>query len=139
MANYNCICDYFPVPPYNKCVEEIAVNTRSNHVFVVKEGRPGLLIEVDAYLQTVLNARVLSSENGFDHTSLGAKKLGFSGLSYDSIYGTIWIISDKGQCLPYNDWNSNRVLQVIDLATGNGGKFKRIRKSEGVAIDPVKK
>ena len=32
-----------------------------------------------------------------------------------------------------------QVLQVIDLATGNSGKFKCIRKSEGVAIDQVRK
>ena len=32
-----------------------------------------------------------------------------------------------------------QVLQVIDLATGNGDKFKRTHKSEGVAIDPVRK
>ena len=83
MANYNNIRDYSPDPLDNKRLEGIAVNTRNNHVFVVKEGPPGFLIEIDADLQTVLDARVLSSENGFDHTSVGAKKLDFPGLSYD--------------------------------------------------------
>ena len=64
-------------------MEGIAVNTRNNHVFVVKKGPPGFLIEIDADLQTVLDARVLSSESGFDHTSVGAKKLDFPGLSYN--------------------------------------------------------
>ena len=98
-----------------------------------------MLIEVSADLRTILNARVLSADNGFVHASFKAKKLDFSGLSYDSIRDTIWITSDQGKCLFQYDWNSDQVLQVIDLKTGNGDKYKRIRKSEGVAIDPVHK
>ena len=139
MNNYHSIRHYFPDIPDNKGLEGITVNARNNHVFVVKEGRPGLLIEVSADLQTILNTRVLSADNGFVHASVKAKKLDFSGLSYDSIRDTIWITSDQGQCLFHYDWNSDQVLQAIDLKTGNGGKFKRIRKSEGVAIDPVHK
>lgn len=121
MANYNNIRDYFTDPTDNNGLEGITVNTRNNHVFVVKEGPPGFLIEFDADLQTVLNAGALSLENGFDHTSVGAKKFDFPGLSYDGIHDTIWIISDEGQFLFHYDWNSDRFLPVIYLTTGNGG------------------
>ena len=47
MANYASIARYFQDPPDNKGLEGITVNTRTGHLFVVKEGRPGLLIELD--------------------------------------------------------------------------------------------
>ena len=83
MENYNTISHYFPDPPDNKGLEGITVNTRNNHVFVVKEGRPGVLIEVSADQRSVLGSRLLSGENGFKHPKIGQDKLDFSGLSYD--------------------------------------------------------
>jgi len=139
MENYDTISDYFPDPPDNKGLEGITVNTRNNHVFVVKEGRPGVLIEVSADQHSVLGSRLLSAENGFNHPKIGQDKLDFSGLSYDSSRDTIWITSDKGQCLFHYDWNHNKVLQRLDLSVEHNGKAKPIRKSEGVAIDPERR
>ena len=136
LKNYNSIREHFPDPPDNKGLEGITVNTRNNHVFVVKEGRPGLLIEIDEQRTTILNARVLGADNGFKHPRVSQKTLDFSGLSYDSVRDTIWITSDKGQCLYHYDWNRDQVLQRLDLIIHPEGKAERIRKSEGVAIDP---
>ena len=47
MTNYDTIAHHFPDPPDNNGLEGITVNTRNNHVFVVKECQPGLLIELD--------------------------------------------------------------------------------------------
>ena len=137
MENYSSISHLFPNPPDNKGLEGITVNTRNNHIFVVKEGRPGVLIEVSEDQSTILQSRLLSAENGFAHPSVGPEKLDFSGLSYDAQRDTIWITSDKGQCLFHYDWQEDRVLQRLDLTTEDHGKG-RIRKSEGVAIDPVR-
>ena len=139
MQNYDSIRHYFPDPPDNKGLEGITVNPRNNHVFVVKEGRPGVLIEVSADQTSILNSHLLSTENGFKHPKVEPEKLDFSGLSYDGSRDTIWITSDKGQCLFHYDWNNDRVLQRLDLTINNNGKQKCIRKSEGVAIDPERR
>ena len=139
MQNYESVRQYFPELPDNKGLEGITVNTRNNHVFVVKEGKPGVLIEVSAEHDKILNSRLLSTENGFKHPKVEPEKLDFSGLSYDSSRDTIWITSDKGECLFHYDWNNDRVLQRLELTIQGDGKQKRVRKSEGVAIDPERR
>ena len=55
MANYASVAMHFPSEPDNKGLEGITVNSTNQHVFVVKEGRPGLLIELDADFSTILS------------------------------------------------------------------------------------
>ena len=136
MTNYSTIAHHFPDPPDNNGLEGITVNTSNDHVVVVKEREPGLLIELDASLKTILSTRVLQASQGFIHPELKAEKLDFSGLSYDSSSDTLWITSDKGQCLFQYDWAGDTVLQRLDLTISTGEKPKRIRKPEGVAFDP---
>ena len=136
MANYADIAKHFPARPDNKGLEGITVNSRDQHVFVVKEGRPGLLIELDPDCSTILSSRLLTAANGFSHPRIGPRKLDFSGLSYDSRSDTIWVASDKGQCLFHYDWKRDQVLQRLDLEFNDDGKSRRVRKAEGVAVDP---
>ena len=136
MANYATIARHFPARPDNKGLEGITVNSRNQHVFVVKEGRPGLLIELDPDCTTILSSRLLTTANGFSHPKLGPRRLDFSGLSYDSQRDTLWIASDKGQCLCHYDWKRDQVLQRLDLLLNDGSKSRRVRKAEGVAVDP---
>ena len=139
MENFGLVADHFPDPPDNKGLEGITVNTRNNHVFVVKEGRPGVLIEISPDLQAIIAARVLTTRNGFEHPRVGPDKLDFSGLSHDSTHDTLWISSDQGQCLFHYDWSADQVLQRLDLNLESDRKSSRIRKAEGVAFDPVKR
>ena len=74
---------------------------------------------------------------GFSHPRLWIDKLDFSGLSYDSSRDTFWITSDKGQCLFHYDWTNNRVIQRLDLNRKGDKPSSKVRKSEGVAIDPA--
>jgi len=136
MAHYAAIARHFPAQPDNKGLEGITVNSRNQHVFVVKEGRPGLLIELDPDCNTILESRLLTPANGFSHPQVKQRKLDFSGLSYDSQRDTLWIASDKGQCLFHYDWKRDQVLQRLDLLLNDGSKSKRVRKAEGVAVDP---
>ena len=139
MTNFDTIAHHFPDPPDNNGLEGITVNTRNNHVVVVKECQPGLLIELDSSLTTILSTRVLQPSQGFIHPELEAEKLDFSGLSYDRSNDTFWIVSDKGRCLFQYDWTGDTVLQRLNLTISSGDKPKRIRKPEGVAFDPVQK
>ena len=139
MTNFDTIAHHFPDPPDNNGLEGITVNTRNNHVVVVKECQPGLLIELDSSLTTILSTRVLQPSQGFIHPELEAEKLDFSGLSYDSSRDTYWIVSDKGRCLFQYDWTGDTVLQRLNLTISSGDKPKRIRKPEGIAFDPGRK
>ncbi len=139
MTNYDTIAHHFPDPPDNNGLEGITVNTRNNHVVVVKECQPGLLIELDSSLTTILSTRVLQPSQGFIHPELEAEKLDFSGLSYDSSSDSYWIVSDKGRCLFQYDWTGDTVLQRLNLTISSGDKPKRIRKPEGIAFDPGRK
>ena len=139
MTNFDTIAHHFPDPPDNNGLEGITVNTRNNHVVVVKECQPGLLIELDSSLTTILSTRVLQPSQGFIHPELEAEKLDFSGLSYDRSNDTFWIVSDKGRCLFQYDWTGDTVLQRLDLTISSGDKPKRIRKPEGIAFDPGRK
>ena len=129
-------CEAFPRPSRQQRIGRDPVNADNGHVFVVKEGRPGLLIELDPSLTTILSAKELKADMGFTHPKLKPGKLDFSGLSYDSKRHTIWIASDKGQCLFHFDWERDAVLERLDLTISTGGKDKQVRKAEGVAIDP---
>lgn len=135
MANYDSVAKHFPHRPDNKGLEGITVNTVNQHVFVVKESQPGLLIELDAECRTILSSRCLSKANGFSHPKVGPDKLDFSGLSYDPRSDSLWIVSDQGRCLFQYDWVQDVVLQRLDLEIGEG-KRQLVRKAEGVAIDP---
>ena len=138
MENYSSIAAHFPAKPDNKGLEGITVNTQTGHIVVVKESRPGLLIEIDLPRGRILNSRLLNDTNGFNHPDLAIDKLDFSGLSYDSSRDTFWITSDKGQCLFHYDWKKNGVIQRLDLNRKADKSSAKVRKSEGVAIDPAK-
>ena len=96
MTNYDTIAHHFPDPLENNGLEGITVNSRNNNVVVVKERQPGLLIEVDSTLTTILSTRVLQPSQGFMLPELKAEKLDFSSLSDDSSNDTLWIVSDRG-------------------------------------------
>ena len=111
MTNYDKIAHHFPNPPDNNGLEGITVNTRNNHVVVVKERKPGLLIELDSTLTTILSTRVLQASQGFMHPELKAEKLDFSGLSYDS--SSIALRGNDSELLVVQE-RSNSVV-VVDL------------------------
>ena len=135
MKNYKRIKEYFSGNITNKGLEGITVNPKSGSLFVVKEGQPGLLIEISSDLGTILNAKLLTHLNGFNHPKIPEKKLDFSGLSYDCSRDLLWIASDKGRCIFLYSWEQDNVVQRIDLARSLQNKEKLIRKFEGVAVD----
>ena len=55
LKNYDKIATYFGHKNKNKGLEGITVNYTNGHIFVVKEGEPGLLIELDSECKTLIN------------------------------------------------------------------------------------
>jgi uncharacterized protein YjiK len=137
MAGYDTIARFFVNSPPNKGLEGITWNTDTGSIFVVKEGTPGLLIELSADLATIRRHVLLNEANGFVDDEVAGDELDFSGVCYDRNRKYFWIVSDKGRRLFLHDWKRNRVIQSFPLAYSINGKYREIKKAEGVAVDPT--
>ena len=105
-------------------------------IIIYLSPRGGLLIELVSEGKTIVNYCKLNEKHGFKHPRIKSKKLDFSGLSYDHTRNTIWITSDKGECLFHFNFNDKKVLSRLDLPRESDTQSKRVTKSEGVAFDP---
>ena len=121
---------------HDKGLEGITWNSNTGTFFVMKEAKPGLLIELCPDLLSIRDHRLLNEANGFIDREVAADSIDFSDLCYDGSRDCFWIISDKARKLFMYDWNSNKVIQSCKLAYGKGGKYEQIEKAEGVVIDP---
>ena len=119
----------------NKGIEGVAWNSKRGSLFVLKEGRPGMLVEIDSGLTEVLGHRLLGEGNGFTHPKLDEDDLDFSGLVADDSSDTLLIVSDQGECLYRFDNEVNEVVGRVPLTYERKGKRKTIKKAEGVALD----
>jgi uncharacterized protein YjiK len=137
MNNFDQIAHYFNNKNQNKGLEGVTINFNNDHIFVVKEAKPGLLIELDSACRSILDYCELNEDHGFNHPRIDSKKLDFSGLSFDHSRNTIWITSDKGECLFHFDWKEQRVLDYLDLPNNSENPSERVSKSEGIAFDPL--
>ena len=136
MAGYGAVKNFFTGGEANKGLEGITWNTKTGTIFVMKEKVPGLLVEVSSDLQTILNHQLLNDKNGFCDTEVGPDVLDFSDICYDQSRDRFWIVSDKAKRLFLYDWKGNKVIQSATLGYGINGKYREIKKAEGVAIDP---
>ena len=134
MSSYDSIAHYFDSSGANKGLEGITYHSEGT-IFVIKEGIPGLLIEVSSELTAVRSHQRLSSENGFFDVKVAEEKLDFSGICYDQTRDYFWIISDKAKRLFLYNWNINKVIKSFKLGYEKNGKYRKIKKVEGVAID----
>lgn len=120
----------------NKGLEGIAWNQATGTIFVIKEGDPGLIIEISSDLKTIQSHHKLNSEHGFRDNEVEPDQIDFSDICYDPSREKFWIISDRAKRLFLYDWKSHTVLQTAKLSYGEKGKYREIEKAEGVAIDP---
>ena len=136
MAGFGEIAQHFSGGGANKGLEGITVNRDTGTIFVLKEGEPGLLIEISKDLGSILAARVLDATNGFIDDDVDGPEIDFSGIEYDDTRSLFWIVSDKARRLFLYDWDRNRVIQSAALGYAKDGEFREIEKAEGVAVDP---
>lgn len=134
MLGYDQVAADFASGDSNKGLEGVSWHGDSNTIFVLKEGEPGLLLELSADLSQILNHRRLDRQNGFRDSDTADAELDFSGLFYDASRRNFWIVSDRGRRLFLYDWEANRVLQSMSLAYGQN-RDDEIDKAEGVAFD----
>lgn len=134
MIGYQNIAVYFDNSPPNKGLEGIAWHNNDSTIFVVKEGVPGMLIQVSPDLNTILHHVRLSEENGFSDAGAGSD-LDFSGICFDEQRQLFWIVSDKGERAFQYDLEQNRVIKSASLDYENGGDPQVVKKAEGAALN----
>ena len=136
MDGYGAVARFFAGEEENKGLEGIAWNQDSGTLFTLKEGEPGLLIEVAADLGTILDHRVLSGDNGFRDPGTEDHKIDYSGICYDPSRGLFWIVSDKAKRVFLYDLQADRVMQSAALGYARDGEYREVEKAEGVDYDP---
>jgi uncharacterized protein YjiK len=106
------------VPFASDDLEGITINTRTGEFFIVNEKNPRLLLRLGPDLQ-VRETVALNFTGPFFMGDL-------SGISYDAVEDTLWIISDE-----------SRKIVVIDMQYNPLRAYPTgIRKGEGIAVDP---
>ncbi len=138
MAGFEDLAQYFVDSVKNKGLEGITWNPKSETFFVVKEGRPSMLLEIQNDLQGILNHWILGAEQGFTISEMPQERLDLSGLCYDSYRDKLWLVSDKGQHLFLYNYHTHLVEQRIPLGYRKNkkgiGAYREIVKAEGVTI-----
>ncbi len=138
IPGYEKIAHYFSTEINNKGLEGVTWNPISGNIFVLKEGEPGLLIEISSDLKHIINHHLLNKKNGFCDDKISAEEIDYSDIVYDQSINHFWIISDKAQSLFLYDWNNNQVIQTMKLSYSDNGQYKEIIKAEGIALDTKK-
>lgn len=97
-------------------LEGITLNTTNNHLFLLKEKDPSLLMELNPEFEVIYNKLLFTA-------------LDYSGMDYDYIENELWIISDQNKML-YQCDTRGYVLNsyMID-----------VDKAEGIAYDSANK
>jgi uncharacterized protein YjiK len=136
MAGYGEIDRHFSGGGANKGLEGITFNQDADAFFVLKEGEPGLMIEISKDWGSILGAHVLDVSNGFVDDEVDGSAIDFSDIQYDATRSHFWVVSDKAKRLFLYDWDQDRVIQSAALGYEKEGEFREVDKAEGVAVDP---
>ncbi len=119
----------------NKGLEGITWNTHTETLFALKEGKPGLFIEIAPDLNRILGFAFLGPHNGFVDERPNAKKVDFSGICYDPSRKLYWIVSHQAQRVFLYSRGADRVVDQAVLGYTANGRTERIQQAEGVAVD----
>lgn len=134
MAGYDAIAHHFEGSRANKGLEGVALNASSGTVFVLKEGDPGLIIELDPSLKRILDHKHLGAASGFADDDEKSPKIDYSGIQHDE-GSRFWIVSDKAKRLFLYDWAADAVIRSTALGYSKDGEYREIDKAEGVAVN----
>ncbi|MEM7436611.1 MAG: SdiA-regulated domain-containing protein [Myxococcota bacterium] len=113
-----------------KGLEGLCLNTKTNTLFALKEGVPGILIEISLDLGEVLRHWVLDGRD-FSTDKVAAEKVDYSGICFYPRRNGFFIVSDKAAHIYFYDAANHTVDGAAQL-TFEG---KPVRKAEGVAVD----
>ena len=117
--------------------EGIVWHPKRESLFVVLEGPPGLMLEINENLDTILSSTELTPELGFLVPDGFSPTIDFSDLSFDATRDKLWVLSDQAATVFVFDLESNQVIQSLPLYwTNHKGRRKLVDKAEGLSISP---
>ena len=135
MAGYDAIEADFERGGDNKGLEGITLNSATGTWFVLKEGEPGMLIEIAEGLEAILDHKLLGHAAGFADDDEAPEDIDYSGIQYSGDGLRFWIVSDKARRLFLYDWERNEVIQSAPLGFAKNEEYREVEKAEGVAVD----
>ena len=131
IEGFQSVADFFQASDTGDGLEGITSIPETGAVFLIKEKKPRLMIELTADLARITGALVLTADMGFADKDVDDADLDVSGLSYDAGRGAFWITSDTGKRMFLFD-PVTRMAKSWTLKTGSKGK--RLPNAEGVAL-----
>lgn len=133
MAGAGVVAPYFSPNDARDGLEGISVDPDSGAVYVVKERRPRLLLEISPDLSQVRQVIALTGSAGFASDMADDDHLDVSGLAWDAGRRGLWITSDTGKALYFFSLETMqaRGWALVDEAGGSPG---RVSNAEGVAL-----
>ena len=133
MDGYDAVRDAFDDSPEGKGLEGITLQTDTGEIYVIKEGRPRILLGISADLQTIKSVHHLTEDKGFKAKGVSDKKLDVSGITYDARRGRFWIVSDTGKRVYLYDPDTQTAVSA-KLTFERDGESKKVKNAEGVAL-----
>jgi uncharacterized protein YjiK len=97
-------------------LEGITINTFNNHLFLLKEKDPSVLLELNTAFETILFKRISTAQD-------------YSGMDYNEIDNELWIVSDQEEVVYRYDL-SGMLLESYPI---------NVNKAEGIAFDNINK
>jgi uncharacterized protein YjiK len=133
MEGAGLLAPHFSASSTKDGLEGVTVNPGSGAVYVLKERRPRLLIEISPDLAQVRRVIPLTASAGFESDTADDDHLDVSGLAWDARRRGLWITSDTGKALYFYSLITMqaRGWALVDEAGENPG---RVSNAEGVAL-----
>ena len=136
MAGFEAIAQFFDDGDRNKGLEGVAWSPGTQTLVCLKEGEPGLLIEIDLDLAAIMGHTRLGRGNGFVDPD-ARRTVDFSDICHDKQRDAFWIVSDKARRAFLYSKYEDQVLGSAPLTYTKGKTRRRVKKAEGVAHDPA--
>jgi len=133
LKGYDTIAGKFGPGEESKGLEGITIDVIGRRIFVVKEARPRLLIQISPDLSRIEGHWKLTADMGFKVAGISNKKLDISGLAFDPGRQAIWMASDKGGCIFLFDLQTLRG-QRVEVQSAQEGPPPDLSGIEGIAI-----
>jgi len=114
-------------------LEGIAVDPKTGKIYVVKERRPRMIIEVSADLSAIRSTEVLSREAGLISPTEKDRDLDISGIAFDPARAGQWILSDTDSAVFFRSF-SEGVVYRYRLVRMYDGEWEPLSNPEGIAL-----
>ncbi|MDV7141098.1 SdiA-regulated domain-containing protein [Tropicimonas sp. TH_r6] len=135
MAGYVTVKRDFKTSDPNDGLEGIAVDPQRERIFLLKEKRPRLLLEISMDLTEIRRVTELTPALGFVDDDESDHDLDVSGLSVDAATGCLWIVSDRARRLFLFGPDGDSPARSYPLEWLDGKKRREISHAEGIAQD----